>query len=259
MVLYWLWASLIDISLLNFIKRIISCLEDSQTNYVIVGGIADTIWGKPKAASNLEMIIDSSNIDGVKKLEFNLRDHGFAIQENEIITALKENSPCLITHTNYPYHFNFHGVYEDFNARILNNRLKIGIYDIEGFIEKPEDLIIAKLKNWSEENIKEILFILKRQKNNLDLDYMLHIAKIEQVEGSLKQILSDSSDVSDVLIVKSELSKSKNNQSVVPETTNHQNSVLTFFIDEKGIEKREYNIETTKKRDPSLKREKKGI
>ena len=82
------------------------------------------------------------------------------------------------------------GIYEALDERSLSNRLSLRIFNLEAYIEKPEDLIITKLRYGSAMDFEDAKAILIRQNEKLDYDYLGNIAKQEDLQEDLHTLLA---------------------------------------------------------------------
>lgn len=173
----------------EFIQTVINCLNDSGIKYVIVGGLASTIYGRPRTTLDIDMIIDDTN-ENIYNLENVLRENGFDFNQDEIIIAIQERSHCSIFHTSFPFRIYIQGTYSSLDERSVKNREKRIILRHEAFVEKPEDLIIAKLVYGSQQDLEDVKAIIIRQKRKLDKNYLELIAEKEQIKEKLDKILT---------------------------------------------------------------------
>lgn len=64
----------------DFLKRVISILNSVDLNYVIVGGVAVIISGRPRSTTDLDLIVENDHekimnfFDGLKKQNFEVMD-----------------------------------------------------------------------------------------------------------------------------------------------------------------------------------------
>ncbi len=174
----------INTNLESFIELVIECLEESNIEYVIIGGIASIKWGRPRTTSDVDVIINAEKekIDSLVKV---LEKNGFDYRTQDIIVAIQEKSLATVLHQNFPYKIDIQGIYEPLNERALKNRMYLKIFNRKAYLEKPEDLIIAKLKYGSETDFNDVKAILLRQKESLDGSYIQQFA---QQEGVLKEL-----------------------------------------------------------------------
>lgn len=168
----------------TFIELVIKCLEESRIEYVIIGSIASIKWGRPRTTSDVDVIINAEK-EKVHSLIRVLETNGFDYGTQDIMIAIQEKSLATILHQDYPYKIDIQGVYEPLNERALRNRMYLTIFNRKAYLEKPEDLIVAKLKYGSETDFNDVKAILLRQKKNLDYEYIQQFA---QQEGVLKEL-----------------------------------------------------------------------
>jgi len=180
----------VDVKLKDFIQTTISCLEESRIKYVLVGGVAALIYGRPRTTLDVDIVIDSANIEDVKRLETTLKAYGFSLRDNEIAEALGEKSNCSVFLKDCIYRIDIQGTYSPLDSRCLNNRLLMKIYEQDTYIQKAEDLIVAKLVYRSPQDYEDVHAILLRQKEKLDYNYLRSVAAIEGIERQLDKILS---------------------------------------------------------------------
>ena len=80
----------------NFLKRAIRALNKSQITYVLIGGVVVTIHGRPRSTMDVDLIISGNNEELIIILEQCLREEGFNVPPNEILTAIREEAHCSI-------------------------------------------------------------------------------------------------------------------------------------------------------------------
>jgi len=175
----------------EFIKTVIQCLTESNIKYVIVGGLAAILYGRPRTTIDVDIIVDYTSDDEIYRLENILKEQGFSLQPNEILDSIKDKSHCSIFLEDYVYRIDLQGVYSSLDIRAIENRLLMKIYNLDTYIEKIEDVIIGKLVYGSPQDNEDIFAIIIRQKDKIDLEYLKSVARIEKVEKELKQILSN--------------------------------------------------------------------
>lgn len=175
----------------EFIKTVIQCLTESNIKYVIVGGLAAILYGRPRTTIDVDIIVDYTSADEINRLENILKEKGFSLQINEILEVIKDKSHCSIFLKDYVYRIDLQGAYSSLDIRAIENRLLMKIYNLETYIEKIEDIIIDKLVYGSPQDYEDIIAIVIRQKDKLDLEYLKSVALIENVEKELRQILSN--------------------------------------------------------------------
>jgi len=179
----------LKVSLEEFFKLVIQCLRETGIQYVVVGGIASIVWGRPRTTNDVDVIIKATRSEISSLADF-LEKKGFVYGTKDIARALEEKSIATILHEDFPYKMDIKGIYEALDERSLYNRLSLRIFNLEAYIEKPEDLIIAKLRYGSTMDFEDAKAILIRQNEKLDYEYLENIAKQEDLEEDLHTLLA---------------------------------------------------------------------
>lgn len=155
----------------DFLTLVSETLEDADIPYVIVGGLITIIYGRPRTTMDIDIIIENPK-KNFKTLEDVFQKNGFVIIENEIKTAVDENSHCSIFHTEFPYRIDLQGIYSTLDRIAFENREKRDVLGITIMLEKIEDAIIGKLVYGSQQDLEDAKSMFERQKNNINLDYL---------------------------------------------------------------------------------------
>jgi len=186
----------VKVDLAKFVKLVIQSLEESRIRYVIVGGIAAILYGRPRTTLDIDIVISQANLADITRLEQTLKKNGFSISDNEILEAVNQKSHCSIFFKDYVYRIEIHGVYNPLNDRCLKNRLLMKVFEQKAYVQKAEDLIIAKLIYNSQQDLEDAFAILKRQQSTLDRTYLRKIATLEGLGEQLDKFLTDIDSIS---------------------------------------------------------------
>jgi hypothetical protein len=194
---YWKYCILVEklsrneinVSLEAFFELVIQSLKETGIQYVVVGGIASIVWGRPRTTNDVDVVIKATPSEIVSLANL-LEKNGFVYGTKDIAIALKEKSIATILHKDFPYKMDIQGVYEALDERSLANRLSLRIFNLVAYIEKPEDLIIAKLRYGSTMDFEDAKAILIRQNEKLDYEYLENIAKQEDLEEDLHTLIA---------------------------------------------------------------------
>ena len=179
----------IKVDLEEFFELVIQSLKETGIQYVVVGGIASIVWGRPRTTNDVDVIIKATHLE-IQSLAAFLEKKGFVYGTKDIAVALKEKSIATILHQDFPYKIDIQGVYEPLDERSLSNRLSLKIFNQEAYIEKPEDLIIAKLRYGSSMDFEDTKAILIRQNEKLDYEYLENMVKLESLEEDYQKLLA---------------------------------------------------------------------
>jgi len=81
-------------SFASFVVSVVKALEESDVEYVIVGGVAAIHYGRVRLTQDVDVIvlIERDDEKSVKSLVTTLRKHGFQIGEEALRTALREKA-----------------------------------------------------------------------------------------------------------------------------------------------------------------------
>ncbi|MFX1537253.1 MAG: DUF6036 family nucleotidyltransferase [Promethearchaeota archaeon] len=174
----------------KFVELTINTLNASEIRYVLIGGLAATIFGRPRTTLDVDIIIEHDQ-KKIQKLQELLKNNGFIFGENKIQIALQKRSQCSIFLREFPYRLDLKGIYSPLDERSMQNRVKQIILNETVFVEKPEDLIVAKLVYGSQLDLEDAKAIILRQEEKLDVEYVCYYVVKEQVEDLLSQILEE--------------------------------------------------------------------
>ncbi|MFX0206418.1 MAG: DUF6036 family nucleotidyltransferase [Candidatus Hodarchaeota archaeon] len=182
----------------EFFKKVVLCLKNSKITYVIVGGISVIKYGRPRLTVDIDVVIEKheAKIDQLSKC---LQNNGFDYGIDDIHIALEEESLATILHSNFPYKLDIQGAYTIISRNALENRIYQEVFETEdtkAFLQKPEDLIIAKLsyagghtdRNQDFEDAKSVLL---RQFKHLNMQYLNDLAFKTGLKNDLEYLCNE--------------------------------------------------------------------
>lgn len=177
----------------DFLKKCIRMLEDCGIDYVIVGGIAAIYYGEPRSTADVDVILRISEEDEevIESFVRCVERHGFEILggKKEIITALREKSHFSIFQKNEAFWIDAQGVYTRLNELAFEGRRRMKIFGVEGWLQGPEDLIIAKLTYYlSNRDEKDVMAILSNSMHLINRDRLERLALEFKVLERLRSI-----------------------------------------------------------------------
>lgn len=177
----------------NTLKKIAKILQKLRIPYLVTGGVAIVVWGRPRYTADIDIIIELKT-EKVKQLVSILIKEGY-VDEDAIREALKNKSE-------FNFIDNKTGLKVDFwilsSSAFDRSRLKRAvarkIFGQEVFFSSPEDLILKKLLWFNEskssrqlEDIHSVLAIIKDQ---LDYNYLKKWAKKQKTLALLQEMIS---------------------------------------------------------------------
>lgn len=162
----------------QFLVGISLVLDRLEINYVISGGVAVTVWGKPRYTADVDIVVEIDSVESVKNLILELKKtFPKSYPDMEMaIDAFKRKSEFNVIESEY-------GIKADFFVSDKTEYRKLEI--IRGKLKKldgkmirfvtPEDLIISKLiwfkEGQSTRQLEDSISVIDVQKK-LDKTYL---------------------------------------------------------------------------------------
>ena len=174
------------------LKKVTRILNKFKIPYLVTGGVAIVVWGRPRYTADIDIIIELEK-EKVKKFVAALSQEGY-VDEDVVKEALKFKSE-----------FNFidqeSGMKVDFwileNSEFDRSRLRRAIVrKIAGVpisFSSPEDLILKKLlwfnESKSTRQLEDIHSVMAIIENKLDYGYLRDWAKKQETLGLLEEMI----------------------------------------------------------------------
>lgn len=165
-------------SIQKFINQIASKLNQLEIPYVISGGIAVSIWGKPRHTADVDIVIEINSSEKVVDLIKALKKEFPKSYSDEkmALDAFNRKSEFNIIEPEYGLKADFFFTKGEFQQQEIKRGKNIKVDDRMIRFISPEDLIISKLKWYKEgqstrqlEDIKSVMDI----QNKLDQRYLV--------------------------------------------------------------------------------------
>ena len=160
------------------LKIIAKILDDLSIDYVVTGGIAVLIWGRPRYTADIDIVVELAS-GSISKLAQTLRELGKAgyINEDAMKDALKHKGEFNFIDGNSGLKVDFWiAKGDEFDKLRLSRKVKKEILDYTVNFSSAEDLILIKLF-WGQDAIstrhtEDIVSILDISGDKLDFDYI---------------------------------------------------------------------------------------
>jgi hypothetical protein len=181
----------------EFLKDIVSSLEQAGISYMVSGSISSTFYGRPRSTQDIDIIIEAK-IENLQELVKILQNKKYYADEEAAAVALSHTSifnvfdassgykADLIIRKDRPYSI------EEFKRRRTVDVLGLSIH-----LVAPEDAILSKLewakKGQSERQFTDALGVAIVQSDKLDFEYMQTWARILDIEEHLNRLIEESS------------------------------------------------------------------
>lgn len=180
------------------IQRMAEVFRKDKLPYVIIGGIASSILGKPRMTMDADVVIllSSENICGFIQ---DMKRNGFNVtvaSEPKIIARLKRGLPVKLRYKK-KFSVDMRLASYSIDRKAIKRANKRTIFNVKLPIATPEDLIIYKLVRFDEIDQADIKAVLVRYIKKLDFKYIIKTVKELsnetrniQIENNLKYFLS---------------------------------------------------------------------
>ncbi|MGB9895444.1 MAG: DUF6036 family nucleotidyltransferase [Thermoproteota archaeon] len=176
----------------DFFKLLVKVLENSKINYVIVGGLISIYYGRPRLTQDIDVIVEATE-EELERLATILKKENFEVDERELIeNVLNLKSHYTVFHSNFPIlHADIKGVYNELDKEVINNKLRMEIFNTQTWIESLEDIIVAKLVYGSQQDYEDAFAVVVAQEEKIDMKVLVRKARKFNVLGKLEQILKE--------------------------------------------------------------------
>ena len=178
-----------DEIILDFVHR----LERLSIPYMIVGSFASSVWGRPRATHDTDIVLVAEGPTARSLRE--VLDPDYYVPERGFEDAIRRRGMVNVIHQKPVWKIDL--IFrsdEPFQRTQFDRRLALPFKGATLFVASPEDTILAKL-DWSrrgesERQFRDALGIYEVQRGSLDLAYLAHWAASLGVVDLLKQLES---------------------------------------------------------------------
>ena len=178
----------------KLLRKIGSILENLDISYIITGGIAVVVWGRPRFTADIDIVIELAP-QKLKEFAHELLriDKDVYVDERMMRWALEQKGEFNFIHPASGLKVDFWILKnEPFDKERMKRRVMKKIAGAKLFFTSAEDLILIKLlwhkESQSERQLEDVASILKIQKK-LDRRYLLKWARIHSTLRILETLL----------------------------------------------------------------------
>lgn len=176
----------------QFLKDFIRAFNESEIDYVLIGGVAVNYYGRPRSTLDADIIIENDT-DKIRILEKKLLDNNFLVSENEILDSIGESThSSIFWNKDILLRLDIKTPTRLLEEEALINKQKIKVFGLEVFIQIPEEIIIAKLIYGSDQDHDDAYGMILRLKDQLDYKLLDRLAIREEVQDKLEVLLEES-------------------------------------------------------------------
>ncbi len=167
----------------ELLAHLAEILNNQKRPYYVTGGFAVSVWGRPRATYDIDVVI-SIHEEDVSVLATALRglDGTTYVDEEMMRSEIRRNGEFNVIHLDSALKIDF-WVLKDSPTDLLRLKRRVPktIRGIPVYFISPEDLILSKLQ-WYEQSkssrhLQDVAFVLKISDALLDHTYLAHMAK----------------------------------------------------------------------------------
>ena len=156
-------------------KQVINALDQLGIPYMITGAIASSYYGKPRFTHDIELVVHVKK-ESAPLIEKLFQDD-FYVSSVGILDALNHRTMFNLIHHETGIKIDCWIIGPDeYDTTAFDRRKKVKIFDEDMYISAPEDVILSKLKWYTEsgtdKHLDDISGIIEVQQGNLDIDYL---------------------------------------------------------------------------------------
>jgi len=175
--------------------KIVKILEHLEIPYLITGGIAVLMYGRPRFTADIDIVVElqERHIGDLGKNLRKLSDTGY-ISESEMREALFRQGEFNYIDSNTGMKVDFWILKNDaFDRSRLKRKIAMNVLRKRIYFSSPEDLILMKLV-WhnitpSDRQLDDVRSILKISGKKLDTKYLKKWAKTLKTLKTLKELM----------------------------------------------------------------------
>lgn len=178
----------------RLLREIAEILKKLDIPYIITGGIAVVVWGRPRFTADIDIVVEllPSKLNNLAA-ELLKIDKDVYVDKPMMQKALLDKGEFNFIHSGSGLKVDFWVFKNDaFDKARLKRRIKKNITGTDIFLTSPEDLILIKLlwynQSESTRQLEDIESILKIQKK-LDMSYIRKWARLQGTISTLEELL----------------------------------------------------------------------
>jgi len=174
------------------ISALVAVLTKLQIPYVVIGGIASSLLGKPRMTIDSDIVVLLEKEDSEKFIR-TMREHGFKITVSsfpKIVARLNRNLPVKLRYTKR-FSVDVRLASYSLDKQAILRAKKQLFFTEKISIVHPEDLIVYKLVRFDELDQSDIKSVLLRQKKKLNIENIISSTQKLSEETGNEKILEN--------------------------------------------------------------------
>jgi len=178
----------------KLLLKIAPILKNLKIDYFITGGLAVSVWGRPRATFDIDIIVKllEPKVPALVKALRKISRAGY-IDEDAAKQAIIQKGEFNFIDPESGLKVDFWVAKNDLWSKVEYSRKKVKrIRNQQIYFISPEDLILSKLvwykESGSDRHLEDVESVLKISKKKLDRKYLKQMAKELEVQEILKEI-----------------------------------------------------------------------
>lgn len=144
-------------------------LEGGRIPYMVIGGLANLVWGEPRTTLDIDVTVDIEDV-GTRAFATLVREVGDPLPDDPV--AFAERTRVLPVRTPEGVGVDFVLATLPFEIAAIGRARTVRIADTDVRVCTPEDLIVHKIVSERPRDHEDIVGVLKRQREVLDLAWL---------------------------------------------------------------------------------------
>jgi len=169
------------------VKKVIRLLVKAKIPYAIVGGLAAGYYGTARSTRDVDMIVTVDRKSAERLVKF-AKTAGFVVVKPEVLTLVRVSNRFVMESSD-GYRIDFWLARTDHDKVALERRRREFIYGGYAWIVAPEDLILQKLKAGRARDVADVVGVLIRQRDKLDVKHLQHWAAMLDILDTLRKLM----------------------------------------------------------------------
>lgn len=182
----------------EFLRRITEMLAQSDIPYMLVGSLASSLHGAPRATQDIDIVIDPTAVS-LSNFLARLSPDRYYFDADTARDALARKALFNVVDLTTGWKADLViRKSREFSVLEFGRRLTVRVGDIDVHVSSPEDTILSKLE-WaamgeSERQLRDVVGIFAVHGDSLDMEYVQKWALVLEVTELLRRALEQARD-----------------------------------------------------------------
>ncbi|MFZ5800765.1 MAG: nucleotidyltransferase [Candidatus Omnitrophota bacterium] len=171
--------------LFTVLNKLIKVSRKSKVKIVLMGGLASSIFARPRATYDIDGIA-SLREENLNEFLTLLKADGFKFEEKRPLKFIQGMPFLTFYYSRYKTYVDLFIAKNKFQNDVLKRARKVRLKKLHLYVVSPEDLILIKLQTGREKDLEDVRDIISVNKSSLDFKYLEAQAKKMGVYEFLK-------------------------------------------------------------------------